>query len=95
MLAANPDAYGVALDLLAGRVEVAAVVDLRPEGEESELGEAVRNAGVAVYAGHCVYEAAPSQEGRRRSGGRDRACSTCRTTPSRAGPSRSVATASP
>ena len=63
VLAANGDAYGVALDLLGAGVEVAAVVDLRPGGEESELGEAVRNAGVAVYAGHCVYEAVRAKKG--------------------------------
>ena len=63
VLAANGDAYGVVLDLLGAGVEVAAVVDLRPEGEESELGEAVRDAGVAVYAGHCVYEAVRAKKG--------------------------------
>lgn len=65
VLAANTDAYGVVLDLLGAGVEVAAVVDLRPEGEDSELGDAVREAGVNVYAGHCVYEA---QTGKGRTG---------------------------
>jgi sarcosine oxidase subunit alpha len=63
VLAANGDAYGVVLDLLQADVEVAAVVDLRHEGEESEFGEAVREAGVAVYTGHCVYEAKAAKKG--------------------------------
>jgi len=63
VLAANEDAYGVVLDLLDAGVEVAAVVDLRPEGEPSELGDAVREAGVKVYAGHCVYEALAGKRG--------------------------------
>ena len=53
----------MALDLHGAGVQVEAVVDLRPEGEESELGEAVRNAGIAVHAGHCVYEAIPAKKG--------------------------------
>ena len=63
VLAANGDAYGVALDLLRAGVEVAAVVDLRHDGEESELGGAVREAGVRVYTGHCVYEARAAKKG--------------------------------
>ena len=63
VLAANSDAYGVALDLLRAGVEVAAVVDLRHDGEESELGGAVREAGVRVYTGHCVYEARAAKKG--------------------------------
>lgn len=57
VLAANSDAYGVTLDLLEAGVEVAAVADLRHEGEDSALGDAVRDAGVKVYPGHCIYEA--------------------------------------
>jgi sarcosine oxidase, subunit alpha len=63
VLAANKDAYGAVLDLLGAGVEVAAVVDLRPEGEPSGLGDAVREAGVKVYAGHCVYEALARKRG--------------------------------
>ena len=63
VLAANTDAYGVVLDLLDAGVKVAAVVDLRPEGERSELGDAVREAGVKVYVGHCLYEALAGKRG--------------------------------
>jgi sarcosine oxidase, subunit alpha len=63
VLAANSDAYGVALDLLRAEVQIAAVVDLRREGEESALGAAVRDAGVKIYAGHCIYEAQASKKG--------------------------------
>ncbi len=63
VLAANSDAYGVVLDLLDAGVEVAAVVDLRQEGEQSSLGDAVREAGIKIYAGHCVYEARAGGKG--------------------------------
>lgn len=63
VLAANSDAYRVILDLLEAGVEVAAVLDLRREGEQGESGEAVREAGVSVYEGHCVYEALPARRG--------------------------------
>ena len=63
VLAANADAYGVVLDLIDAGVEVVAVADLRPEGEQSELGDAVREAGVEVYPGHCVYEAKRRKNG--------------------------------
>ena len=63
VLAANAEAYGVALDLLAVGVEVAAIADLRPDGEPSPLGAEVAAAGVAVYRGHGVYEAAAANGG--------------------------------
>lgn len=63
VLAANSDAYGVALDLLRAGTDVAAVLDLRHEGEESGLADAVREAGVKVLNGHCVYEALPAKRG--------------------------------
>ncbi|MEE3259799.1 MAG: 2Fe-2S iron-sulfur cluster-binding protein [Candidatus Latescibacterota bacterium] len=59
VLAANSAAYGVALDMLAAGVEVAAIADLRPDGEPSVLGEEVAAAGVPIYRGHAVYEAVP------------------------------------
>lgn len=57
VLAANRDGYLAALDLEANGVEVAALVDLRPEGEASAAGTAVADAGIEVLKGHCVYEA--------------------------------------
>ncbi|MFO1204323.1 MAG: glycine cleavage T C-terminal barrel domain-containing protein [Burkholderiales bacterium] len=57
VLTANSDGYGAALDLHANGVEVPSVVDLRAEGEATELGAAVAAAGIEVLKGHCVYEA--------------------------------------
>ncbi len=57
VLAGNDDGYGVALDLAEAGVEVAAVVDLRPEPAPSALTEAVVGQGIEVLAGHCVAEA--------------------------------------
>jgi sarcosine oxidase subunit alpha len=57
VLAGNDDGYGVALDLAGASVEVAAVVDLRPEPAPSALSEAVAGQGIEVLAGHCVAEA--------------------------------------
>ena len=63
VLAANAEAYAVALDLLAVGVEVTAIADLRPDGEPSPLGADVEAAGVAVHRGHGVYEAAAAKGG--------------------------------
>ena len=60
VLAANADAYRATLDLLAHGVAVAAVVDLRPAGESSDLRQRVLHAGVEVLAGHGVLEAVAS-----------------------------------
>jgi sarcosine oxidase subunit alpha len=60
VLAANCDGYRVALDLCAAGVDVAAIVDLRHDGEPTKLGQSVEDAGVAVHRGHCVYEALPA-----------------------------------
>ena len=61
VLAANPDAYHVALDLHAVGVPVEAVVDLRPGGEPSGVGARVAELGVRVYTGSSVVEAHPSR----------------------------------
>ncbi len=57
VLTANADGYRAALDLLAHGVAIAAVVDLRPEGEPSELTPRVKQVGIPVFKGHCVFEA--------------------------------------
>ena len=62
LLAANSEAYRVALDMLDAGVEVAAIADLRPDGEPSELGAAVAAAGVPMHRGHTVYEAVPNRQ---------------------------------
>ena len=57
VLAANRDAYRVALDLQAAGSEVALIADLRPEGEPSALGGEAAAAGIPVLCACTVYEA--------------------------------------
>ncbi len=57
VLTANADGYRAALDLDACGVTVAALVDLRPTHANSVLESAVRERGITVYSGHCIYEA--------------------------------------
>lgn len=57
VLTANADGYRAALDLLAHGVAIAAVADLRAEGEPSALSMRVKQVGIPVLKGHCVLEA--------------------------------------
>ena len=57
VLAANSDAYRVALDLKAAGSEVALIADLRPDGEPSPVGGKAAAAGIPVRHGCTVYEA--------------------------------------
>ncbi len=57
VLTANREGYAAALDMIANDVRVAAVVDLRTEGETSPDGDAVRARGIELLTGWCVYEA--------------------------------------
>ena len=59
VLAANSDGYRMALDLHRAGVDVAALVDLRPDGERSELAGRISDAGIKLHPGHAVYEAQP------------------------------------
>ena len=68
VLASNPDAYLVAMDLLEAGVDVAAIADLRPAGEPSELSRQVDDAGIAIHRGHAVYEARATKDKRRIAG---------------------------
>ena len=56
VLTANADGYGVALDLDDAGVEVAAIVDMRPEPGPSELASAAADRGLPVVPGHCIGE---------------------------------------
>jgi sarcosine oxidase subunit alpha len=58
LLAGNADAYAVADSLLLAGVEVV-IVDLRPGGEPSEIGQRMAAAGIKVYHGHAIYQAVP------------------------------------
>ena len=68
VLAANADAYRTALDIHEAGVTVAAVVDLRPDGEPSSLGQKVADAKIPIHKGHAVYEAIPSSSKKRLQG---------------------------
>jgi sarcosine oxidase subunit alpha len=57
VLTANADGYRAALDLLAHGVGIAAVVDMRAEGEPTELPTRVKQVGIPVLKGSCVLEA--------------------------------------
>ena len=61
VLAANNDAYRMALDMLGAGVEVAAIADLRPDATPVGLAEKVAAAGVPIYRGHAVYTAVPNR----------------------------------
>ena len=66
VLAANSDAYRVALDLQAAGSEVALIADLRPDGEGSPLGAEVAAVKIPVRCGCTVYEALTEATHRRR-----------------------------
>ena len=57
ILAANADGYRCALDFREVGVHVVSLVDLRSEGEQSELDRQVKGLGVTVYRNHYIYEA--------------------------------------
>jgi sarcosine oxidase subunit alpha len=63
ILTANADGYRAALDLKRPGVQVAAIVDLRPQGEPSELGEQVERAGITIHRGHTVTRAISGGDG--------------------------------
>ncbi len=65
VLAANSDGYRVALDLHAAGVIVAALADLRPDGEPTDVARQVADAGIAVHQGHAIDEAVPTRRNKR------------------------------
>ena len=60
VLAANSDAYRMALDMLDAGVEVAAIADLRPDVAPLDLAEKITAAGVPIHSGCAVYTAVPN-----------------------------------
>ncbi|MEY2333150.1 2Fe-2S iron-sulfur cluster-binding protein [Acidithiobacillus ferrianus] len=63
VLLANDDGYRLALDLKAHGVEVAAMVDMRPEGAaQNPFSKSLTDQGIPLYTGCCVYEALPAKE---------------------------------
>ena len=63
VIAGNPDAYGVALDLLDAGIEVAAVLELRAGPPEDARMAAVKARGVAIFARHAPWEAVANARG--------------------------------
>lgn len=57
VLTGNDDGYGVALDLAAVGIDVAAIVDMRSQSRSTPLVAAAREHGIKVILGHTVYEA--------------------------------------
>ncbi|HUY32553.1 MAG TPA: glycine cleavage T C-terminal barrel domain-containing protein [Pirellulales bacterium] len=57
VLAANADGYRAALDLRQAGIDVRMIVDLRREGEPTDVARQVAEARIAVRRGHAVCEA--------------------------------------
>jgi sarcosine oxidase subunit alpha len=62
VLTANAEGYDAALDLAQAGVKLAAVVDLRAEGDPGAATERVVQAGVRVLKRACVYEARAAED---------------------------------
>ncbi len=69
VLTGNSDGYAAVLDLVEAGVEVAAVVDLRSEPDQSPAAEAVARSGITVRRGSCVSEAFAERGNRHLRGG--------------------------
>ncbi|ANT54866.1 2Fe-2S iron-sulfur cluster-binding protein [Mesorhizobium amorphae] len=61
ILAANDDAYGVALDLLEAGVDLAAICDLRKAGHHGPLRSEITQRKVSILDGWCLHEAQPEK----------------------------------
>ncbi|WP_438970678.1 FAD-dependent oxidoreductase [Methylophaga sp.] len=61
VVTANDHGYRTALDLIAVGVDVVAVIDMRREGATQELTQKVKDKGVSVHKGSCIYEAVPAR----------------------------------
>ena len=57
VLAANSDGYRAAVDMHAVGIEVRMIVDLRPEGEASDVAQRVVKSGIPIRRRHAIYEA--------------------------------------
>ena len=62
VLAANSEGYAAAQDLMHAGTKVAALVDLRREGESGAARQRLGEAGVRVIDGACIYEAIGAQQ---------------------------------
>jgi sarcosine oxidase subunit alpha len=64
IVAANLEAYAACLELHAHGIAVAAIVDLRPEGEDDATARTCAALGVRIVPAHAPYEAVPGSDGR-------------------------------
>lgn len=60
ILTASPEGYRFAFELLEAGIEVAAIVDLRPGGEASDVAHLAGEAGIAIFSGFRILEAVPA-----------------------------------
>ena len=60
VLTANADGYRAAADLVNVGIRVAAIVDMRPQGETSSITKLPKLAGIPIKNGHAIYEAIPA-----------------------------------
>jgi sarcosine oxidase, subunit alpha len=65
ILAGHDDAYGVALDLYEAEVDVAAVIELRPQHSSCDLAREVERRGIRISSGTRVDQALPDRSGHR------------------------------
>lgn len=63
ILTANADGYRATLDMAAQGINVAALVDLRSNHQQSELDAAVQACGITIYNAHCILEAEATADG--------------------------------
>jgi sarcosine oxidase subunit alpha len=56
VLTANREGYEAALDLARFGIQVAAVIDLRAEGDDGAAARRVRELRIEIIAGHCIGE---------------------------------------
>jgi len=57
VVTANDHGYRTALDLASVGVEVVAVIDMRRDGAAQDVTDKVKDKGIAVHKGSCIYEA--------------------------------------
>lgn len=62
VLAANSNAYRVALDLSRAGVELAGIVDLRHEGEMSDLSKELERTPCPVFKGYAIEQVLPRRD---------------------------------
>ena len=63
VLTANQDGYRAAVDLAMYGVEMAAVIDLRPQPLKNQFMQIIRDWEIPIYAGYQIYEAKTNPQG--------------------------------